>query len=232
MTLVNDKDLSNYMGGVTFTPPQIASINGVILPGIQEDLEMHLNRLVEPVLVRENLTPDFRGYIRFTHAPVWQIMSIKRLTDNTNIDFSQFTPPPLPQPPNEDIRVLDYAGLGQDADPYEFFVGVGAFPNVGNAFLSLGGFPAFGEYAQYGFDPRQFEYYVEYKAGYYGPYDNKLKLAILEVASREADRMYSDNVEITDGQASASKAADTRTKGWQDDELKKFTRLKRRVIVG
>lgn len=229
--LVTPEQVSNYMGGIELTDEMTASLNNDILPGIQSDLEDYLHRPVEPVHVRETLDITSRGTIVFSIAPVWNIIALTRTSDNVAVPFTQFIPPALPVS-NSEERIYDPAGLGSDAAPFEFYVGAygGAYPNVGEAFLSLGGSPVYDAYVPSAyFQSRQFQITAEYRGGYYGIADKKIKLAIIRVAAREAERQFADNIAIADGTADNAKTSDSRVKGWTQDELKQFDRLRRRV---
>jgi hypothetical protein len=73
-------------------------------------------------------------------------------------------------------------------------------------------------------------YIVEYIGGYNGYVDNALKLAILEVASRTMTVNHDDTLTIKADMASEpSGGGISQQKGWTDDELKRFDRLRRRV---
>lgn len=72
-------------------------------------------------------------------------------------------------------------------------------------------------------------YIVEYIGGYNGYVDNALKLAILEVASRTMTVNHDDVLSIKDDIAREPANEARIQKGWRDEELKRFDRIRRRT---
>lgn len=72
-------------------------------------------------------------------------------------------------------------------------------------------------------------YVVEYWGGYNGFVDDALKLAILEVASRTMTVNHDDVLSIKDDIAREPANEPRIRKGWTDEELKRFDRLRRRI---
>lgn len=72
---------------------------------------------------------------------------------------------------------------------------------------------------------------VEYVGGYNGFVDDALKLKILEVASRTMIVEHDDVLTIKDDIAREPSRAANMQKGWMEEELKRFDRLRRRVAV-
>lgn len=227
MTIVNADELIAYMDNINLDDAQRALVENDILPGVQGELERWCNRPVEKVHVRETLTTDYMGIIRPTVSPVWQTLSVVDFNTNNPVPFT--APPVQAQitPSSEDIRVIDLSE--QSALPYEITVISGAYPNVGDAFLTQGGIPIYGQYPIGTVVVPQ--YVVEYIAGYDGTVDKTLRMDILRVAARECERQFTANMQISDGQAANAKTADGRQKAWTQDELNKYGRLKRRVVV-
>lgn len=72
-------------------------------------------------------------------------------------------------------------------------------------------------------------YVVEYIGGYNGFADDALKLAILEVASRTVTVNHDDVLSIKDDIAREPANASSVQKGWRQEELQRFDRLRRRI---
>lgn len=72
-------------------------------------------------------------------------------------------------------------------------------------------------------------YVVEYWGGYNGFTDDALKLAILEVASRTMTVNHDDTLSIKDDIAREPANAASIEKGWRQEELQRFDRLRRRI---
>jgi hypothetical protein len=70
---------------------------------------------------------------------------------------------------------------------------------------------------------------IEYVGGYNGYTDDALKLKILEVASRTMTLDHDDTLSIKDDIAREPAATGSLVKGWKEDELKRFDRLRRRI---
>ena len=74
-------------------------------------------------------------------------------------------------------------------------------------------------------------YVIEYIGGYNGYADDFLKNQILEVASRTMTVNHDDTLTIKGDMAQEPSGAQQIKKGWTEDELKQFDRLRRRVVV-
>jgi hypothetical protein len=205
--LVDIEELLQYMGGMKLTDDQKGITESVILPGVQEELETHLNRPIEPVRVREAVRADDQGWLWLGVTPVHQIFSVTR-SDGPNV--------PIVQTPWADLAVDDeyrsWTAWG-NPDLYRYRVGGiswnAPYPN-----------------------PWAASYYLlEYIGGYNGYVDNGLKLAICRVAAREVEMQFDDTMSVRGGGQEAAQDSDSRQKGWTDDELKKWDRLRRRVVV-
>lgn len=72
---------------------------------------------------------------------------------------------------------------------------------------------------------------IEYVGGYNGFADAALKLKIMEVASRTMTVDHDDTLTIKDDIAREPTRAANMQKGWTDDELKRYDRLRRRIAV-
>lgn len=206
--LVTADELTAYMGGVQLTNEERDITESVILPGVQQDLELFLNRPVEPVQVRESLLVDEYGYTVLTVTPVWKIIKVQQ-SDGAVITGSSYVPPAMVDDPSTN-RSVDYSGLGEYPLPFRY--------NVGSWGISA----AWGGPATY--------VIVEYIAGYKGYTDKAIKLAILRVAAREVERQFDNSVTLVGGSVEAVQDSDSRIKGWTQEELNRFRRIRRRVI--
>jgi hypothetical protein len=215
MPLVTSADLAAYMHGLTWTPVQQAQIDGVVLPGVQQQLEQYLGRPVEPMHVRE-ARPFTDGRIWLTVSPVWQILSYDWQGQGT---FQPTTYVPAPLPPSNMARTWDDASTGMNGSPNGTFVDLGVMP-PGYFFMAS-------DIMSY----VPVSVIVEYIGGYNGFADQALKLAIERVAAREVERLYDNTIGLRDGSGQPAGDSDPRPKGWQPDELAAFDRIRRRVVA-
>jgi hypothetical protein len=74
-------------------------------------------------------------------------------------------------------------------------------------------------------------YDIEYIGGYNGYANNSLKQAILEVASRSMTVNHDDTLSIKDDIAREPANAGSMVKGWTEEELVRFDRIRRRVVI-
>lgn len=209
MTLVTADDLTAYMGGLELTDSQRGIVETVILPGVQQDLENYLNRPVEPIVVRESVKQADNGFLYFRVTPIHSILSIAS-SSGLSITLSSDVPSTLYNP--DQLRELDEWG-----EPDLFGYQLDAFSSGG--------------YVGYPTIMRPMFYRVAYVAGYNGYVNEGLKLDILRVAAREAEMQFDDTQSMRGGGQEAAEDSDDRPKGWTEDELKKWDRLRRRVMA-
>jgi hypothetical protein len=169
------------------------------LDGVQEELELYLGRPVQPVQVREVRRADATGDIALTVTPVIRVLSLRPVTATEATEYTT-TIVPL-------ADVAEDATRNYDTAPEQSWIAPGGIV-VGAAF---------------GY------YVVEYVGGYNGWGDKGLKLAILEVASRTMTVNHDDVLSIKDDIAREPANAASIQKGWRDDELKRFDRIRRRT---
>jgi hypothetical protein len=212
MTVVTVDEVVNYLSKIKLTGHQRGIVESVILPGVQQELENHLNRPIEPVLVRESLRADGTGWVYFRVTPVHEILSVT-LSDGTDITPDPVTVPVLDNP--TDMREYDEWG---NPELYKYQVGVGIGVPVGYYPLYSGGMV-------------QPYYRLEYIAGYNGYVNDALKLDILRIAARETEMMFDDTMSLRGGNTEAASDSDSREKGWTQAELTKWDRLRRRVVA-
>lgn len=209
MTLVSVDDLMDYMGGLTLTQTQIDHTNNFILPGIQQDLETYLNRPVEPIIVREGLRPDDRVFLWFRVTPIHVVQSVTR-SDGSAVTLETIPLAPTISNP-ADLRIYDEWGV-----PELYGYQLSAFSS------GYVGYPVMSS-APY--------YIATYVAGYNGYVNEALMLDIMRVSAREVEMQFDDTLSLRGGQTEAASDSDNRTKGWTQEELMKWDRLRRRVAV-
>lgn len=208
MALVSVQDLIVYMSNIHVTEAQRNSAEAII-EGVQSDLEMHINRAVEARAVREVVKTDGVGFAYLSHSPVREIRGLSQ------VGFSS-VPPPLGTAPSTGILPF-LEGNSYDMVPRNF--GRDAIVPGG---VMLGA--------------AQTYFVVDYIAGggdYIAPYLPSIRKAILHVAARDFAHMHSDRMTIT-GNGSLGDDVDPNpppTKGWTDEELEKFDRIRRRVVI-
>lgn len=211
MTVVKIEELIAYMGGLKLNEKQIGVTDSVILPGVQQELERYLNRPVEPVIVRESIRPNDNGFLYFKVTPIHEIRLVA-YSDGTAVTLPDVTKPEVV--PIEDYRIYDEWG-----DPDLFGYQLTGF--VGSAYPT---------YSMLLTGTRPF-YRVEYVAGYNGYLNDALKLDIMRVSAREVEMQFDDTMSLRGGSTEAASDSDAREKGWTEDELRKWDRLRRRVVV-
>lgn len=202
-TLVSRDELIRYMSDISLTDSQKAAVDDS-LRGVQGELEIYLNRPVQPVHIREVAMGSCDGSVYLTVTPVHRVLSVS--TYNGAYDQQPVTQlDPVPMEEVEGIRGLDDA------------VGFGA-----NFRRIPGGI--YGSYSnQY--------VLVEYIGGYIGYWDEGLKQAIKRVAAREIESNHDDSVNLRPEGGGQTAASDPRQRGWTQDELRALDRLRRRVMA-
>lgn len=205
--LVSVPEFRRYMGGYGPQEGQTEVI-AMILQGVQEQLELWLNRPVEIVQIRENVRSDRQGYLHLSVTPVKKVISvgvttaIDTLTPETEVKnpYTIVRDPAL----DDDARIIDkayrsastmreYGGLRVNS-PCSWFT-------------------------------------VEYLGGYDGIHDTALKLAIMRVAAREFRKNHIDTIGLREGTPDETDPGDDRNIGWTKDELTQLERIRRRVYL-
>lgn len=203
--LVSAQELSDYMSGIRLNEAQMRSAEAV-LAGVQSDLEDYLHRPVEPKRSRELVRVDRSGYVNVRNTPVTAVLRVQNYGSTLpavprNV-VPNYTPATIP-----DLPVSDYAPI-----------------NNGDNIIVPGG-------VKYG-NPGD-HVLIEYMAGGSKRIIDKLpqiKLAIMRVAAREVQFMHDDTMSLRNG--NATPPADTiPQKGWTEDELRRFDRLRRRMVA-
>lgn len=215
MALVSLQELLDHMGNPPLTDRQRAHTEMIILPGVQTELQDYLNRPVEKVRVREVLTPDETGYVYFSVTPVWHIESITDFNGNTVTVDPEAVRPTLPAlPPSEDpdLQTLDLSSNLYNPRSFRYYVG---YTNPYLTYVTR-------------VDP---QFVFLYYGGVEGFKIPGLKLAVLDVAARSVTRQWDNTVGLRDGAIESANDSDPRKKHWEQDELEKWDRLRRRVMV-
>lgn len=216
--IVSVPELVTYMSGVNFNASQTDAATQV-LNGVQRSLERYLNRFLEPTLVQERVQAGWDGSVRFSYTPVVKFISM--------IDPAGFSLPVNGWQQAPTVPAMDDDEWEEWSDEF------GATRQVD---LIPGTF--------YGWLPQEFNgtligapkvwYALKYISVLILPNQDDLKLDILRVAAREMTRNHDDSVSLKDG----IMGDDTNPMiegitglGWTDDELAKYGRYRRRVIV-
>jgi hypothetical protein len=206
MTLVSPQELSDYMSGIRMNEAQERSA-AQILAGVQADLEHHLNRSLEPRRSREMVRVDRNGFVNVRHTPVQAVLRITDYGSTLPVPASDVVPNYLPTL-SENMPLYDYAP-----------------DNNGASYIVPGG-------VRYG-TPGSYVL-IEYVAGgsqMIMDHLPQVKTAILRVAAREFEQMHDDTMSLRNATATPPADKGVQVKGWTDDELRRFDRLRRRVVV-
>lgn len=203
--LVTAQELSDYMSGIRLNDAQKRAAESV-LGGVQADLENYLHRPLEPKRSREMVRVDRSGYLNVRNTPVQAVLRIQ--------DYGS-TLPSLPR-----NVVPNYAPIKSEVLPLADYVPT----NNGKDMIVPGG-------VRYG-TPDSYVL-IEYIAGGSQLVMERLpqiRLAIMRVAAREVQFMHDDTMSLRNG--NATPPADTiPEKGWTEAELKRFDRLRRRMVA-
>lgn len=217
--LVNGEELMSYMGGMVLETEVFNFVEGVILPGVQQELENYLNRPVEPIQVREPRQPDSEGNVVLTVSPVWKILDIDYMGQSHQVPDAYLPPGLSPIHPVAE-RIFDISEFEQTAtawmQPISPIINIFTWSPIYN----------------YGINPRIPPYVVmNYVGGLRGYTIAGLKLAMLRVAAREVERNLDDTLSLRAGSAEIATYSDQREKGWTDAELHAWSRYRRPVVA-
>ena len=202
--LVSVAEFRQKLNGLFLTEGQRKEVE-LKLSGIQQELEIWLNRPVEPVLVSEYVRPNYGGVCRLSVTPVLQVISVSP-SAASGIDPS-WVPDPFTRPTgyDENTRMLQLMG----GDPSGYAIVPGGVSSVGGGpgyITYLGGLP-----------PTH-------------PQIGAIKLKILEIAARTSVFEKSDAIGLSDGNPRTADEMN-QSSGWTADELIIFDRLRRRVAL-
>lgn len=214
--LVSADELIKYMSNLNLNTPQKEEA-AEILSGVQGELETYCNRPLELVQIRELVTTDGQGYANVSVSPIHKVISRTAVEAGLIAPFTGFFSPIYPAPMERDILVGEEGRMINN-------VRTGGLA-VGDPLIVPGGFGA-------GYPNSA--YIVEYVGGYdlkNMPQYKSVQSAIKRVAAREVGPMYDDSIDLRSGDATKNREPDNRGKGWTDDELARFDRLRRRVVV-
>lgn len=119
MSLVTVDELKSYMSDVNLSSRQWDVAQSVI-DGVQEELELFLNRPLELVQVRERVPADEAGYAILSVTPIHQVLSVVSASD-TYAEPTIITREPLN---DADVtRLVDKAPLQNSIVPGGIYVG-------------------------------------------------------------------------------------------------------------
>lgn len=206
--LVSVIDFRRYMGGMNPLPGQTETI-AMILQGVQEQLEVWLNRPVETIQIRENVRSDRQGFLHLSVTPVQRVLSIGVTSasdvaypeENVVEKYPMVLDPSIP----EDSRLVDRSPRYAS--------------NYGR------------EYGGIRVNMPCTWHMVEYIGGYDGTNDHAMKLAILRVAAREYRKNNVSMAGLAEGTVDEVQPGDDRDVGWAANELKQLERHRRRVYL-
>lgn len=213
--IVSVEELAAYMGGASFVGTSKQYAAAQTLAGVQQELETYLGRPVQKVQIREVLVADTNNYLNPSVTPVQKVLSYTPINDF----LDGFVIPDEPYPTNPMERDASMPDTGRMEDH--------AYPVV-NAPLTRANGIYLGDYQN--FMPGT-HFFVEYIGGYDGYVDNGLKQAILRVAAREMSTNHDQTLNLRDGNPQTANAPDPRPRGWSDEELMKWDRLRRRTVA-
>lgn len=205
--LVPVSDFLDYIQDQTFDQ----ALARRILAGNQRALERYINRPAEPMLIREPVQPDAEGYVFARITPVWRVLSIDY--NGSVTDVAQTAVADLPEGTGIPEQ-FDMAAVGMQPMPSKVFIGMAG--------------PLLSPELMFGPQPITLLTYI---GGYFGDQTEDMKLDITRVSAREVAHNFSEFTGLHDSTYQQADQADTRQKGWTDDELKRYDRARRRTIV-
>lgn len=202
MAVVTTDDLVAYMSGISLNQSQLTSAQAVI-NGTQKELELHLNRSLVPVHVRQKVQTNERGEARLKYAPVQKILSYKAI-NGTLVVPTVVTPDAL------------QTGVGID--------GLQIIDLVPSQYNIVSGGVYLGNIWTY--------YIIEYiGGGLVADELDAVKTAILRVASRDIMNNHDQAISLKgDTQSEPTDTIPKLPLGWQLEELAKLEKLRRRAV--
>lgn len=206
--LVSVIDFRRYMGGMNPLPGQTETI-AMILQGVQEQLELWLNRPVETIQIRETVRSDRQGYLHLSVTPVQRVLSVG-VTSASDVAYPE-------------VGVVEKYPMVRDATTSEDIRVIDRSPRYANNYQR--------EYGGLRVNMPCTWHQVEYLGGYDGAQDNALKLAILRVAAREYRKNNTTEAGLNEGTIDEVQPGDNRDIGWTKNELTQLERLRRRVYL-
>jgi hypothetical protein len=209
MSVVTVEQLKAYMSGINMSITQTDAAQ-VILDGVQGELEKYINRSIGTRLVREVASTDSSGFAYLSQTPVYAINKITPASD----ELSTYQD-------GGEVVVLDPLVPGPNTTAYDLVPA-----NFGRDLIVPGGVMS-------GYLDTSVA--VEYIAGggdFLAPYMDSIMLAILRVAAREFQTNHDDTMSLRDTSATTpTDPVPVPRKGWRDDELRQFDRIRRRVVI-
>lgn len=211
--IVSVNELIRHMGGLNLNPAQWRDAE-LVLRATQDELEAGINAPVEVRLFRERIVADEMGIMRFGKTPVLKVIDVQDVK-NTVI---QIADPTLILPPE-----------AMDPDAWKDIPGATGQEDLASDVVQLLDYNQFGA-GMFGWSAQPgYPYLVRYVAGYTGP-KNWIKKGILEVASRNVVKNHDETISIKGGTMNMGERPEL-AEGWTEDELERYSRIRRRVIV-
>lgn len=203
--LVSVNNLCRYMGGIEPRDGMREEMADVIA-GVQEALELYLNRPVEKVQVREYVLSNSKGFVHLSVSPVHEILrygvNVVPAVPGTTV----LIPPVINRVVTDEDRSIDLAPGMINGQKHRIV--------PGGFYISSPNTPVM----------------VDYVGGYIGYSDNAIKSAIKRVAAREWSINNVDTVGQRQGLPGETEVGDQRSIGWAQDELRSLSRKRRRVV--
>lgn len=201
--LVSIPEFRQALNGVNLTEGQVRAATD-LLSGIQQELELWLNRPVEPVFVKEFATSDGSGFCRLSVSPVHSIYSVSRADSSARPSSSIIKMEPLEKPLDLDPEIRTQRSMGQGTQ--SFFIVPGGIQTTPGRRL-----------------------YISYVGGLEHYASASIKKKILQIATRSWVNERHDAIGLRDG-TPAQADVQTGLVGWTLDELYAFDRYRRRVV--
>lgn len=211
--LVTVEELQAHMNGLSLSYEQDENFKSV-LSATQAELELHINRVFEPVQVREMIRSDLNGILILTYAPVWKVVTLTSLEAYGSHAILTLVNPFIPEPLERDPM------LGTKGQMWDTIKSTIAQANLGT--IVPGGVDIGVPNATY---------VVEYVSCYTTPHLPAVKQAIKRVAARQLTTSADDTVSLNGDSRGNAVVLDNRGVGWTEAELSAFDRMRRRVML-
>lgn len=192
------------MSDITLNDSQMEAA-GLVIAGLQKQIEHYCNRPVEVGVYEERLEADLFWRLNFRVTPVVRILSVK---EEPGFNFHPGAAVPA------EVFVDETTGVEypvQNLTPFDL-----NFAYVSANGLDLRQTPTYGTFV------------VRYIGGYDGTQDAALQLAIVRKAAADLTANHDDTISIKGG--STSVPVERGPAGFTDEELRQFDRIRRRVV--
>lgn len=217
-SVVSVNELRDYMSGINLTSYQEESAQE-ILDGVQSGLEKFIHRPIGARHIREGGRTDARGIFNVRVSPIHRVLSIR--TSNYMPDMITSLTSGKIELPGSMTEVNDGDGNPIEQIDYVKTPTVDGVRTYGSPEIIPGGIVI---------GSSDTNVVVEYVAGYIGDLLPDIRLSIMRVAAREMERMHDDTRSLLANSNEPGTDSQDIPKGWTEDELQKFNRIRRRVI--